>query len=169
MTHGRNEKTQRSRGSSKKDAPAPAVHGPETLQNSLGSSRFGRSKSAPIVHGKHAGTVALPHRCRAASADTAAMLFWVWLASGPIKMRKDSAGGRAKTGDRAKSQNAAKQTPAFIEGVRIVRTSTPSASGLYAEETSPYYYTAHAKRVLFPVWPLLFYSIALGCYLPWPT
>jgi hypothetical protein len=63
----------------------------------------------------------VPHRCRAASADTAAMLFWVWLASGPIKMRKDSAGGRAKTGNRAKSQNAAKQTPAFIEGVRIIR------------------------------------------------
>jgi hypothetical protein len=105
----------------KKDVPAPAVHGPKTLQNSLGSSRFGRSKSAAIVHGKHAGTVALPHRCRAASADTAAMLFWVWLASGPIKMRKDSAGGRAKTGNRAKSQNAAKQTPAFIEGVRIIR------------------------------------------------
>jgi hypothetical protein len=104
-----------------RDVPAPAVHGPKTLQNSLGSSRFGRSKSAPIVHGKHAGTVALPHRCRAASADTAAMLFWVWLASGPIKMRKDSAGGRAKTGNRAKSQNAAKQTPAFIEGVRIIR------------------------------------------------
>jgi hypothetical protein len=49
------------------------------------------------------------------------MLFWVWLASGPIKMRKDSAGGRAKTGNRAKSQNAAKQTPAFIEGVRIIQ------------------------------------------------
>src|SRR5271168_3313366 len=41
------------------------------------------------------------------------------------------------------------KTPAFIEGMWIVRTSTPSASGLYAEETSPYYYTTHAKRVLF--------------------
>jgi hypothetical protein len=36
--------------------------------------------------------VPLPHRCRAASADTAAMLFWALLASGPIKMRK--AGGQ---------------------------------------------------------------------------
>jgi hypothetical protein len=28
---------------------------------------FDRPKSAPIVHRKHAGTVPLPHRCRAAS------------------------------------------------------------------------------------------------------
>jgi hypothetical protein len=74
-------------------------------------------KSAPIVHGKHAGTVALPYRCRAASVDTAAMLFWVWLASGPIKMRKNSACGWAKTGNRAKSQNAAKQTPGALHKI----------------------------------------------------
>src|SRR5271167_3666591 len=36
------------------------------------------------------------------------------------------------------------KTPAFIEGMWIVRTSTPSASGLYAEEPSPYYYPTHA-------------------------
>jgi hypothetical protein len=45
------------------------------------------------------------------------MLFWVWLASGPIKMRKNSAGGRAKTGNRAKSQNAAKQTPGALHKI----------------------------------------------------
>ena len=32
---------------------------------------FDRPKSAPIVHRKHAGTVPLPHRCRAASATRA--------------------------------------------------------------------------------------------------
>jgi hypothetical protein len=46
----------------------PAVNRPKTLQNQQGFSRFGRPKSAPIVHRKHAGTVPLPHRCRAASA-----------------------------------------------------------------------------------------------------
>jgi hypothetical protein len=45
------------------------------------------------------------------------MLFWVWLASGPIKMRKNSAGGRAKTGNRAKSRNAAKQTPSTLHKI----------------------------------------------------
>jgi hypothetical protein len=49
------------------------------------------------------------------------MLFWALLASGPIKMRKGLAGGRAKTGNGAKSQHATYQTPAFIEGVRIMR------------------------------------------------
>jgi hypothetical protein len=42
---------------------ATAVHGPKTLQNPQGFSRFDRPKSAPIVHRKHAGTVPLPHRC----------------------------------------------------------------------------------------------------------
>jgi hypothetical protein len=41
------------------------------VQNQQGFSRFGRPKSAPIVHRKHAGTVPLPHRCRAASATRA--------------------------------------------------------------------------------------------------
>jgi hypothetical protein len=36
------------------------------------------------------------------------------LASGQIKMRKGSAGGRAKAGNGAKSQNATKQTPAAL-------------------------------------------------------
>jgi ProQ/FINO family len=46
----------------------PAVNGPKTLQNQQGFSRFGRPKGAPIVHRKHAGTLPLPHRCRADSA-----------------------------------------------------------------------------------------------------
>lgn len=54
-------------------ASVPAVNGPKTLQNQQGFSRFGRPKSAPIVHRKHAGTVPLPHRCRAASATRAGM------------------------------------------------------------------------------------------------
>jgi hypothetical protein len=41
---------------------------PKTLQNPQGFSRFDRPNSAPIVHRKHAYTVPLPHRCRAASA-----------------------------------------------------------------------------------------------------
>jgi len=49
-------------------------------------SRFGRPKSAPIVHRKHAGTVPLPHRYRAASPDTAGDV--AFPASGPIKMRR---------------------------------------------------------------------------------
>jgi hypothetical protein len=52
----------------KRCASVPAVNRPKTLQNQQGFSRFGRPKSAPIVHRKHAGTVPLPHRCRAASA-----------------------------------------------------------------------------------------------------
>jgi hypothetical protein len=55
----------------KRCASVPAVNGPKTLQNPQGFSRFGRPKSAPIVHRKHAGTVPLPHRCRAASATRA--------------------------------------------------------------------------------------------------
>jgi ABC-type uncharacterized transport system substrate-binding protein len=94
--------------------------------------------------------VPLPHRRRSASAAV------------PLRPRRRHVAIGAVA---AKSQNATRQTLAFIEGMWIVRTSTPSASGLYAEETSPYYYTAHAKRVLFPVCPLLFYFIALGCYL----
>ena len=52
----------------KRCASVPAVNGPKTLQNQQGFSRFGRPKSAPIVHRKHAGTVPLPHHCRAATA-----------------------------------------------------------------------------------------------------
>jgi len=81
----------------KKDAPGPAVHRPKTLQNPQGFSRFGRPKSAPIVHRKHAGTVPVPHRCRAASADTAAMLFWASLASaGSRRARAHPAEGGPK-------------------------------------------------------------------------
>jgi hypothetical protein len=50
--------------SQKRCASVPAVNGPKTLQNLQGFSCFGRPKSAPIVHRKHAGTVPLPHRCR---------------------------------------------------------------------------------------------------------
>jgi hypothetical protein len=32
------------------------------MENPQGFSRFGRPKSAPIVHRKHGGTVPLPHR-----------------------------------------------------------------------------------------------------------
>jgi hypothetical protein len=55
----------------KRCASVSAVNRPKTLQNQQGFSRFGRPKSAPIVHRKHAGTVPLPHRCRAASATRA--------------------------------------------------------------------------------------------------
>ena len=55
----------------KRCASVPAVNGPKTLQNPQGFSRFGRPTSAPIVHRKHAGTVPLPHRRRAASATRA--------------------------------------------------------------------------------------------------
>ena len=58
-------------GCKKRCVSVPAVNGPKTLQNQQGFSRFGRPKSAPIVHRKHAGTVPLPHRCRAASATRA--------------------------------------------------------------------------------------------------
>ena len=46
-------------------ASVPAVNGPKTLQNQQGFSRFGRPKSAPIVHRKHAGSAATaPLSCR---------------------------------------------------------------------------------------------------------
>jgi hypothetical protein len=63
------------------------------------------------------------------------MLFWVWLASGPIKMRQDSAGGRAKTGNRAKSQNAAKQTPGALHKIaRHRKISLPVVYEVHAIE-----------------------------------